>query len=317
MTEEANVQNNLLTSITAQGRENLASQFPDEIEYYACALELVNSNGETVDFFSFPLLPNQLRESRQFATDVRKTMSGVVVTMHSTFQPFSINLNGNFGRRFRTINKKNINTDNTLTQADGQDKGVVNSTKLFSSDYKSGYGSAKQLENILKKATFPDSKGNPLYLFFYNLSWNSEYLVEVVSTDFSQGDDRNMIWNYAVTLTAIAPKMVIYSTSKSKTSLQKLTSFNKKNSDIINDSNNINKLLKNNTVNGVTEVQKVVNSAKNKNSNSSIQNSIYNTFLNSKEGINNENLFSIKNIVKNNNNSYLNNSVLNSLSNLT
>ena len=51
-----------------------------------------------------------------------------------------------------------------------------------------------------------DSRGKPVKLYFYNFAFNDNYIVEVVDKTFNQSRDAsNLIWNYNVSLKAVAP----------------------------------------------------------------------------------------------------------------
>lgn len=202
----------LLDDYSKIGREGINASFPDEIEYYACAFELLDGKGSTLQFFSFPIMPQTMSENKSSITNIKKTNTGVVVTTHSTFVPFDIPLAGHFGRTFRKIS--NVKTD-------------FNKEYFFSSDYKTGYGCIKILEGIFKQSTVADSFGNPVKLLFYNLSLNSHHMVEILSFNLTQNKDMNMIWQYNINMKAVAPAKSI--SNNYTTSIKALRSYAKKN----------------------------------------------------------------------------------------
>lgn len=202
-----------------QGRDVLNSLHPDEIEFYACALELVDSADVTAagDFFSFPVMISSVNESFQNLSSIKKTMSGVVVNKNQSFIPFNISINGDFGRRFRNVydSSKVTAVTGSISKKETQTSGATG-TNFFDTDNKTGYGSTKILERILRQSLKADSHGRPYNLYFYNLSFNSFFNVEVISMNFSQSKDKNMIWSYNIVLRAIAPSSVTQVDTASK-----------------------------------------------------------------------------------------------------
>lgn len=216
------------TNPAHMGREYVNSLYPNEIEYYAAAFELVNGDGFTEDFFSFPVMFKSYRENRPTNTNIEKTMSGVVITSNPSFVPFDIHLTGNFGRKF-----KKINTDIPANQPTSSNNSTSNVTQsnavvvpVFSTEYKTGYGCYKIMERILLKAQNQDSNFKPYQLFFYNLALNSNYLVEPMSIEPNQNrESSNMIWEYNIHLKAVAPATSINKNYKS--SMKLITDFSK------------------------------------------------------------------------------------------
>lgn len=264
-----------------KGREYLNATYPDEFEYYACALELTDESGKTLDFFSFPLMPQSISETKFAPTNIKKTLGGVVITNHTTFNPFDISLNGHFGRKFRKVQfKHNQNNDKSeisagsvtnenvvqenneqIGQGEIEDVIITKPAKLFSSEYKTGYGCIKILESIFLRAhRGVDKNKKPLRLYFYNLSLSSNYLVEPVNLQLSQTRDQNMLWQYNLQLKAIAPAKLV--NSKYKKSMNNLRDYNKKYVRMTEQSSLINEMLKD-VINGQTPVQSVLNQFKN------------------------------------------------------
>lgn len=204
------------------GREYVNSIYPNEVEYYAAALELVDGDGFTEDFFSFPVMFKSYRENRITNTNIEKTMAGVVITANPTFVPFDIHMSGNFGRKF-----KKINTDIPANQP----QGGTNTTSanvvivpVFSTEYKTGYGCYKIMEKMILKAQKQDNNYKPYQLFFYNLALNSNFLVEPISLEPNQNrESSNMIWEYNLHLKAVAPASNVNKNYKS--SLKLLTDY--------------------------------------------------------------------------------------------
>lgn len=205
------------------GRAYANSLYPDEIEFYAAALELVNGDGYTEEFFSFPVMFKNYRENKITNTSIEKTMGGVVINANPTFVPFDIHMTGNFGRKF-----KKINTDIPSNQPVTVGNSTANAPvviPVFSTEYKTGYGCYKIMERILLKSQKQDVNYKPYLLFFYNLALNSSYLVEALTIEPNQNDQTsNMIWEYNIHLKAVAYASNVKKNYKS--SLKLLTNYN-------------------------------------------------------------------------------------------
>lgn len=222
-----------LFNTPGEGRSYINSLYPNEIEYYAAALELVDGDGFTEDFFSFPVMFKSYRENRVTNTNIEKTMAGVVITANPTFVPFDIHMNGNFGRKFKknpysaNANSGSSSTPGSSTDFQHQTLPSVTVTKkipVFSTEYKTGYGCYKIMERIILKAQKQDSNYKPYQLFFYNLALNSNYLVEPISLEPNQNrESSNMIWEYNLHLKAVAPASNVNKNYKS--SLKLLTDY--------------------------------------------------------------------------------------------
>jgi hypothetical protein len=191
-----------------KGREYLHFQFPNEFEYYACALELIDSNNKTVSFFSFPVMPDAIEEVKYSNITIKETNGGVVVNGNPRFKPFDIEIMGDFGRKFRRVLNNSVSVQNS---GDAQENSIpVETRKMFDSDYKTGYGAVKMLDEILEKSKSSDDNYMPYRLFFHNFSFNSHHMVEPVSNRSFQNKEKNMIWCYALRFKAVAPAQVVY-----------------------------------------------------------------------------------------------------------
>lgn len=214
------------------GRAGLNALFPSDFEFYLLALELVDSQNNTVDYFTWPILPDEIRETQQEITNIKKTMSGVNVQKNQTFVPIQISIRGDFGRRFKVLlggqqiqfagfglSTKNgalsISSPSSLKEVIPQ----------FSSFAKTGYGCVKLLEAMKQKSKKLDSYQKPFSLYLYNPILGNNYQVEFNS--FVQLQDKekyNMIPAYNFQLTAIAPLNNLFSRrSNVKSALKNLT----------------------------------------------------------------------------------------------
>lgn len=194
--------NSLLTSI---GKATLHSLFPNDFEYYLIALELVNSNDNVEDFLIFPILPDEIRERESYNKTIMGTASGVTILGNSKFNPIDISLRGSFGKRLKLLLGRGILDGAAFNFFSKPIFSGFKKELTFSNEVKSGYGCNKILESLLRKSTKVDANNNPYRLHYYNLAFNSVYVVEAMDSDFNQTLSTNMIWNYSVNLKAVAP----------------------------------------------------------------------------------------------------------------
>lgn len=181
------------------GRAAMHSSFPNDFEYYAIAFEMVDHNDDIVDLLTLPVLPSSISQNYQHNTNIKRSHAGVNVLFSDTFQPFSISLNGTFGRRFRFLfGQDTVNGTAFQLKLKGESE--------FDIQIKNGYGVTKVLERILNNSVRTDPEQRPFSLYFHNLAFNTSVLVEVVNYSFTQDDrSNNMLWNYSINLRAIAP----------------------------------------------------------------------------------------------------------------
>lgn len=193
------------------GRAALNAQFPNDFEYYICSLELVDSQGRTVDFFIFPVMPSSISQTEPKITNIKKTAGGITTLNTTTFQPVDIVIEGNFGRRLRLLLGTSLvdfaGMNHSVQSGDyGQEEsGTKIKSPIFNSTIKTGYGCIKILQAIYRKSTGVDDQGNPFKLFFYNPSLGDNFLVKATSFQSHQNKQENMIWNYSLAMKAIAP----------------------------------------------------------------------------------------------------------------
>lgn len=211
----AAVRSRLLGTLADVGRAALHANFPDDIEYYSIAFELIDHKGSTVDILVFPILPSSLNITEQPNTNIKRTGGGTAILFNSAFQPFSIGMSGNFGRKFRfLVGQSEVTGVGFRFNFRGND---------FDSQIKSGYGTTKVLERILKNSLRTDDQQRPFKLIFHNMAFNQSHVVEVLNYGFNQNDSNsNMIWNYNISLRAVAPAVFIRGDQNAKSSLSKL-----------------------------------------------------------------------------------------------
>lgn len=200
---------NLTASV---GQAGLNALFPMDFEYYLIALELLTSNNETIDYFAFPVSPQNISQSEPQLTNIKKTANGIVSLSTSTFVPKDINLSGDFGRKFKLLLQNKTSINFSAFKFSGilkkeQIQNVFNSFRqaAFDPSIKTGYGCLKYLQAIVDKSTATDDSGNPFKLYFYNPILGDSFLVEVVNFEMKMSMDKNRIGSYSLQLRAIAP----------------------------------------------------------------------------------------------------------------
>jgi hypothetical protein len=195
-TARQEIQNLMLTV----GKAGLNAQFPNEFELYVFAIELVNSNKNTENYFVFPVNPSSISDSSTFIANVQQTFGGVSVTNTDLFVPTDVTINGNFGRSLKFL------MDQDLVNFRALNFNITDiNDRVFSERIKTGYGCYKTLEKIINKSVTLDPYGKPYSLYFYNLALNNSYLVQAMNLTPSMNQSSNMIWEYSLTLKSLLP----------------------------------------------------------------------------------------------------------------
>jgi hypothetical protein len=194
------------------GKAALSAMFPNDFETYFCALELVDSKDNVIDYFSFPIMPSSMRYTYNEITNIKKTAGGITAVSSPTFVPVDINIEGNFGRRFKFLigsSQFNANAFRFSTQGGNYSLTDTISTlkkAAFDPTIKTGYGCFKILKAICDKAKGLDQFNQPFKLYFYNPAIGENYLVKPMTFTGSQnGKESNMIWNYNISFKGVAP----------------------------------------------------------------------------------------------------------------
>lgn len=199
-----NVAQQLIDTSLNVGKAAIHAAMPDDFEYYLCSLELVNHKDERKGFLSFSVMPEQISESYTPIQTMIKTHNAVVTLFNDSFAPVDINIAGTFGRKIRLL----LNYKDPWIQTGGRQFLALNFGKVAGVDVgvKTGYGMTKVLQHILNVSSKTEAEsGKPYYLKFYNYALNTAYLVDVVNYTVNQSMGSNMIWNYQMTLRAVAP----------------------------------------------------------------------------------------------------------------
>jgi hypothetical protein len=205
------------TRIGRVGGAALSALFPRDFDYYMVALELTDFDGNTIEFFSFPIMPSQITKTENTKTSVYPTLGGTTVINSDVFVPQELTLSGDFGRSFKLMIGR---VRNELVSVKGVS--FSNITGVYHSDevnspfkkkimdflpiIKSGYGCTKILQSIISRSTGHDN-GKPFRLYFYNLALGETYLVVPTKSPLilAQTEAKNMIWSYTLNLTIVAP----------------------------------------------------------------------------------------------------------------
>lgn len=218
------------------GKAGLAALYPNDFEVYLCTLELADSQDNTIDFFTFPVNPNNITKTEPKRETIRNTAGGVTVLTSPTFVPQELSIRGDFGRTFKILLSTKTGTSLTgaayslsagkysLTDITGKNTNSLK-TPSFDVGVKTGFGCTKILQGIISKSNGVDKSGLPLRLYFYNMALGEGYLVVVPPSglSLSQNMSRNMIWEYNLTMTVVAPlESVASSSGKSKSALTKI-----------------------------------------------------------------------------------------------
>lgn len=216
----------LLNSV---GEATLHALFPSDFEFYMISFELVTSDNLTIDYFSFPVSPQNISVQEPQLTNVKKTSKGIVSLSTNTFVPKMITMKGDFGRRFklllrdRTVDFSAFKFSGVLKKENIQGNLNVLRKAPFDPTVKSGYGCLKILQSILDKSTAVDDINRPFKLFFYNPIMGDNYLVEVIDFTSMMSMERNRIGSYSVQLKAIAPLENIVNFNNTKSMIRNLT----------------------------------------------------------------------------------------------
>jgi hypothetical protein len=216
------------------GKAALSTLFPKDFEAYIMAIELTDSNDNTIDYFAFPIMPESISKSEPKRTNIKKSSSGITVLTSNSFIPEEISIKGNFGRTFKfylspkspSVQGVAFSTTRGVYDITATHSSLSLGVKNFTIGIKTGFGAHSVLRGIINKSNGTDATGKPFKLYFYNMALGENYLVTVPPTGFnsSQNREKNMIWEYSLNLTVIAPLNAI-ANLKNKNSLLKLLAF--------------------------------------------------------------------------------------------
>ena len=206
--------------VQSVGQAALAGLSPHDFEYYMLALELTDGSGRTIDYFSFPVLPSSIQKTEPKRTNIKQSSTGITIK-------------GNFGRFFKLVlsTKGPVGSAVAYSTSRGvydlyqaKSKSLIVDFPNFDVGVKSGYGAMNLLRAIIAKSNGVDDRGLPFRLYFYNMALGESYLVTVPSGGLTLNTDNensNTMWNYSLTLTALAPLSLVLDQASSKSSLKR------------------------------------------------------------------------------------------------
>ena len=61
------------------GAQAVAAMYPNDFEWYMVALELTDSQDNTIDYIAFPITPDSITKTEPTRTNVKKSLSGITV----------------------------------------------------------------------------------------------------------------------------------------------------------------------------------------------------------------------------------------------
>lgn len=215
------------TRLLEKGKEGLHGAFQRDFELYMCALELVSPDGETIDYFSFPVMPKSINKVEAEATSIQYSLGGVTIINRSSFIPKEISVSGDFGRLFKFALFERDEYYRALrysiksgyySAADITDpNSIITKSQDLPAGIKSGYGCIKVIQSIIDKAKAFDENGRTFRLYFYNQALGESYLVvpgkNPLSFEQSVGSS-NMVWQYKMNLTIIADLKNVFVSDK-------------------------------------------------------------------------------------------------------
>jgi hypothetical protein len=189
--------------------------FPNDFEFYMCALELTTFDGDVIDYFAFPIMPNSIQKSEINYTSKYVTFGGVTILNSDTFTGGRLVLSGNFGRSFRFLIRGgewlsfkglSFSMKSGIKRKNQINSKLKDISPDFHPDVKSGYGCIKILQSIIDKSKGHDN-GKPFRLYFHNPALGESYLVVALKEPLNLSQEvtsSNMIWNYQLSLEIIA-----------------------------------------------------------------------------------------------------------------
>lgn len=209
--------NKLLGLVGEIGMKAVSSLYPNDFDYYMCALELTTSDKRTIDYLSFPINPDSISKVMPNRNNVKRSLGAVTVLSNPAFTPQEITISGSFGRGFKIITTKepessvsdmSVNSGKYSLYSIGQKRSPLSfNLGVFDVSVKTGYGLIKILEAMVDKSVGLDNDGKPCKLYFYNMALGESYLVTVApgGLQLSQDLGKNMIWNYTLTMQIVSP----------------------------------------------------------------------------------------------------------------
>ena len=216
-----------------KGRDGMAKQYPRDFELYMCALELVDDNDDTVDYFGFPVMPSNISKTETEATTVQTSFTGITVFNKQGYTPDEISIEGDFGRAFKLLSWEEDGYYPGFATQKAIEDGFYTSDQINSNfkdikqeflvGVKTGFGCTKILQSIIHKAKSHGPTGMTYKLYLYNQALGESYLVVPTKQPLTLSQNEqssNMIWKYQLNLVIIADLNDVKNNKKSKSELQ-------------------------------------------------------------------------------------------------
>lgn len=230
----ADVQNEIIdwlqetTYLASKTVRNLL--FPRDFEVYMCGIELTDFDGNTIDYFIFPVTPNSINKVENDRISYYRTFGGITILNADSFTPSQLTIQGNFGRNFKLLlstkqealeNFKALrfSASSGVYRADDVNSQFTQKSPTLIPNIKTGFGCIKILQSIINKARGNDN-GKPFRLYFYNSMLSEAYLVIPTKNPLQLNQDinsSNMMWNYTLNLEIISPLDNLVFDDKEKT----------------------------------------------------------------------------------------------------
>jgi len=204
--------------------------FPRDFEVYMCGLELTDFDGNTIDYFIFPVTPDSIQKIENERITFVRTFGGITILDSDSYTPGQLSISGSFGRNFKLLlrNKENL-TLSFKGLRFSKESGVYSANDVnskfrdvlpdFMPTIKTGFGCIKILQTIINKAKGNDN-GRPFRLYFYNPALSEDYLVIPTKSPLQLSQDinsSNMVWKYSLSLDIVSPLENIIFDDKEKT----------------------------------------------------------------------------------------------------
>ena len=224
---------NLSPGLREAGKAAINAVLPNDFEYYVVTLELTDSKGRTVEYLTFPVNPSTIAYDSVKLTNIKKSMGGVTALDTESYYPEKISLSGMFGRKLRIlISPPTGSSDSIQSSSKGvfdtlKTDGLQIKTAVLDAKLKTGYGTTKILESIVRKSSSLDEYNKPNRLYLYIPPLGHSFLIKINSFQMNQEyPASNMLWRYSLSLTTLAKVSDISDENDRGSSLLKLTAFN-------------------------------------------------------------------------------------------
>lgn len=186
----------------------MSSLYQVDFEAYMITLELTDSKGVTLDYFTFPIMPNELSIREDIPVKIENTFGGVNSISSNVFSPKEINLSGSFGRQFRLLFRNKLSiplSSKAIQERDYGVNGIKRKQLELSNNLKTGFGCIKVLQSIVNRAVEVDQYDECNKLYMYNMAYGESYVVKPISFRGHQNVSNSGIWQYDLSLRATCP----------------------------------------------------------------------------------------------------------------